>query len=77
MLFILTQQLRRFPTQLFIIIIIIVVFVFFFFFFFFFFFMDYVMFGVLRPLEEFVGPSILTAGAQYFFVLSVCLLKFP
>jgi hypothetical protein len=31
--------------------------------------MDYVIFGLFRPLEEYVGSAILTVGAQYLFVL--------
>jgi hypothetical protein len=34
------------------------------------------MLCLFRPLEENIGPSILTVGAIYFIVLSGCMLKF-
>jgi hypothetical protein len=34
------------------------------------------MLGPFRPLEEYVGPSILAAGAPTFIVLLGCMLTF-
>jgi hypothetical protein len=34
------------------------------------------MLGLFRPLEEYVGPSILTVGALCFVVLLGCMLTF-
>jgi hypothetical protein len=39
-------------------------------------FMDSAMLGLFRPLEKYVGPSILTVGALCFVVLLGCMLKF-
>jgi hypothetical protein len=37
---------------------------------------DYAMLGLFSPLEECVGPTILTVGALHFIILLGCMLKF-
>jgi hypothetical protein len=37
---------------------------------------DYAMLGPFRPLEEYVGPTILTVGALCFVVLLACMFTF-
>jgi hypothetical protein len=34
------------------------------------------MLSLFHPLEEYVGPSILTVGALHFIILLGCMLKF-